>query len=78
MDYSRSKAKSQPRSWWHLGLDIVIIHKGLSVCGARSFLTVSVLSLSLSSIILADFFCFFFPFCGGACLSSEIFLSDLV
>lgn len=48
--------KSHLPSWWHLGLDIVI-YEGLSTCGAQSFLTVSVLSLSLSLIIPADFVC---------------------
>lgn len=53
---SEVKQKCQPPNWWHLGLD-AIIHKGLSACGAQSFLTVSVLSFSLSLIILADFVC---------------------
>lgn len=47
--------KSHPPRRWHLGLDIVICTR-LSTYGAQSFLTVSVLSLSLSLIILADFF----------------------
>lgn len=47
--------KSHPPTWWNLGLDI-IIYQSLSTYGAQSFLTVSVLSLSLSLIILANFF----------------------
>lgn len=47
--------ESHPPRRWHLGLDIVI-YTSLSTYGAQSFLTVSVLSLSLSLIILADFF----------------------
>lgn len=49
--------KSHPPTWWHLGLDITI-YQSLSTYGAQSFLTVSVLSLSLSLIILANFFFF--------------------
>lgn len=54
-DSSRSRAKERPLQLGALGLDIVT-GKGLSACGALSSLTVPVLSLSLSLIILADFF----------------------